>query len=54
VNEILLLVSKRVLVDTNWKYVRNLDANFESLSLNIPIEVHQLKLYFENFEIKIF
>jgi hypothetical protein len=37
-NEILLLVFKRVLVDTNWKYVCNLDANFENLSLNIPIE----------------
>jgi hypothetical protein len=37
-NEILLLVFKRVLVDTNWNYVRNLDVNFENPSLNIPIE----------------
>jgi hypothetical protein len=37
-NEILLLVFKRILIDTNWKYVRNLDASSENLFLNIPIK----------------
>jgi hypothetical protein len=39
--EILLLVFKRVLVDTNWKY-------FEKLSLNIPIENNHTNLKYTN------
>jgi hypothetical protein len=39
--EILLLVFKRVLVDTNWKY-------FEKLSLNIPIENNHTNLKYIN------
>jgi hypothetical protein len=35
-NKILLLVFKRVLIDTNWNLY--LDTSFEILSLNIPIE----------------
>jgi hypothetical protein len=30
-------LSRRFLIDTNWKY---LDANFENLFLNIPIEIN--------------
>jgi hypothetical protein len=35
-NKILLLVFKRVLIDTNWNLY--LDTSFEIPSLNIPIE----------------
>jgi hypothetical protein len=53
VNEIFLLVFKRVFeIDTNWKYIRNFDDNFENPSLNVSIENKHtnLKYTYLNFE----
>jgi hypothetical protein len=48
-NEILLLVFKRVLIYTNWKYIRNLDTNWESIFLNVPIESKHTNFKYTNF-----
>jgi hypothetical protein len=48
-NKILLLVFKRVLIDTNWNLY--LDTSFEIPSLNIPIEKTNINHHFENFEV---